>query len=247
MAAALTTVPATPTTAAPPIARDGFVAGARAMLPWLVGVVPFGLTIGVTIAESSIDPLAGWATGPLIYAGSAQLAGIELLDEGAAPLVVIITVLVINARFVVYSGAMAPWWAPTTRRFRAFAAYLLVDPSYAVGTEAYRRGADGHADERAHAHYLGAGITLWATWQLAIGIGILTGDALPDTSLLTLVVPYYLLAEVVRVSRSRPAAAAAIVGAVVAVGASPLPMHSGAVLAIVAGVATASRIGERAS
>jgi predicted branched-subunit amino acid permease len=62
-----------------------FAAGARAMLPWLAGVVPFGLVIGVSAARADIPVLAGWATGPLIYAGSAQVATIEMLHAGAAP------------------------------------------------------------------------------------------------------------------------------------------------------------------
>ncbi len=56
-----------------PALRAAFLGGCRAMLPWLAGVVPFGLTIGVTVAGSSLDPVAGWLTAPLIFAGSAQL------------------------------------------------------------------------------------------------------------------------------------------------------------------------------
>ena len=92
--------------------------GARAMLPWLVGVIPFGLVIGVTIAESSVSPLAGVATGSTIYAGSAQLATVQLLDRGAAPLAIILTALIINARLLAYSGSMAIHWRGTGRPFR---------------------------------------------------------------------------------------------------------------------------------
>ena len=242
--------PATPTAPTAPAAtttraiRLAALGGARAMLPWLAGVVPFGLTVGVTIAESAVDPLAGWATGPLVYAGSAQLAAIELLDGGASMAVVVITILVINARLLVYSGSMAPWWTGSGRGFRALAAYLLIDPSYAVGTDGYRT----HATRReAHAHYLGCGVTLWMAWQAAIGIGILAGGAVPDMSLLSLVVPYYLVAEVIRSTDSRPAGAAAAVGAVIAIAANGVPMHAGAVIAIAAGVAAAGLVEERMS
>ena len=235
------TAPAAPATKG---TRLAVLEGARAMLPWLAGVVPFGLTVGVTIAESSIDPLVGWATGPLVYAGSAQLAAIELLDGGASIAVVVLTVLIINARLLVYSGSMAPWWAGSGRGFRALAAYLLIDPSYAVGTGGYRT----HATRReGHAHYLGCGVTLWVAWQAAIGVGILAGGAVPDISLLALVVPYYLIAEVVRSTDSRPACTAAAVGAVIALVAHGVPMHAGAVIAIAAGVAAAGLVGERPS
>ena len=234
-----TTDPCTVTTAPKPV-----VTGARAMLPWLTGVVPFGITIGVTVAESSVDPLTGWATGWLIYAGSSQLLSIELLDQGAAPLVVVATVLAVNARLVVYSGAMAPHWQPGSRGFKALAAYLLIDPSYAVGTAGYR----DHVDPRTgHLHYLGCAVTLWVAWQTAIGVGIVAGSAAPDLRLLALVVPFYLIAEIVRVVDGRPALAAAAVGAVVAVLGGPLPFHAGGVIAIAAGVATALLLERRRS
>jgi len=49
--------------------------------------------------------LAGWLTGPTIYAGSAQVAAIELLDVGAGPAVVVLTVLIINLRLVFHSDS----------------------------------------------------------------------------------------------------------------------------------------------
>jgi predicted branched-subunit amino acid permease len=36
-----------------------FAAGARAMVPWLAGVTPFGLVIGVSAAQADIPTLAG--------------------------------------------------------------------------------------------------------------------------------------------------------------------------------------------
>lgn len=230
--------------ASAPALRCAFLGGCRAMVPWLAGVVPFGLTVGVTVAGSSIDPLAGWLTGPLIYAGSSQLLAIDLLDGGAAPIVVIGTVLAVNLRLVAYSGAMAPRWHGTSRTFRALAAYLLIDPSYAVGDEGYRR----HADRRAgHAHYLGCGTFLWVAWVSSITVGISVGSAVPDATLLTLVVPLYLIAEIVRSADTRPAVVAAVVGATVGVVGHSLPFHAGAVVAIAAGVAAAVLVDRRSA
>ena len=221
-----------------------FGGGCRAMVPWLAGVVPFGLTVGVTVAGSSIDPIAGWLTGPLIYAGSSQLLAIDLLDGGAAPIVVIGTVLAVNLRLIAYSGAMAPRWHGTSRAFRALAAYLLIDPSYAVGDEGYRR----HTHRRAgHAHYLGASAILWAAWVVSITVGISVCGAVPDAALLTLVVPLYLIAEIVRSVDTRPAVVAAVVGATVGIAGHPLPFHAGAVVAIAAGVAAAVVVDRRSS
>ena len=216
--------------------RQAVVDGCRAMLPWLAGVVPFGLTIGVTVGSSGIDRLAGFATGSTLYAGSSQLAAIELLAGGAAPLVIIATVLAINARLVLYSASIAPHWKDTDLRFRLLAGYLLVDPSYAVGMQSYEQRHDRHR----HAHYLGAAGVLWIAWQTSIAVGLLVGATLPSGLRLEYVVPLYLTAEVVRAvttpAHRRAAVAAALVGAV-GIG---LPLHSGVLVAILAGVAVAA-------
>ena len=80
------------TTAASTTATDTRRAGrqgARAMLPLLVGVAPLGLVVGVRAADADLPAGAGWATGLTIYGASAQLAAIDLLDRGIAPMLVI--------------------------------------------------------------------------------------------------------------------------------------------------------------
>ena len=56
----------------------------RDITPVVVSVVPFAAIIGVTIGQA--DRVPAWAAllaGPLLYAGSAQLAALTLLESGA--------------------------------------------------------------------------------------------------------------------------------------------------------------------
>jgi predicted branched-subunit amino acid permease len=218
-----------------------FAAGARAMVPWLAGVTPFGLVIGVSAAQADIPTLAGWLTGPAIYAGSSQVAAIEMLDAGTAPVVVVITALVINLRLILYSGAIAAHWRGTPRWWRAMAAYLLIDPSFVVGIDRYQRPGD-RSD--AHTYYLGGAITLWVGWLLAIGAGATLGAQLPAALHLEFVIPLYLVGEIVPKLGDRATRRAALTAAVVAVVAISAPLHIGVVLAIVAGLGAALTVRE---
>lgn len=211
-----------------------FAGGARTMLPWLAGIVPFGLVIGVSAAQADIATFAGWLTGPLIYGGSAQIATIEMLGAGAAPAVVLLTVLVINLRLVLYSGAMAAYWRGTPRWWRALAAYLLVDPSFVVGNDRYQRGGDLAGG---HVHYMGGAVVLWVAWLLAIGAGATLGAQLPPALHLEFVIPLYLIGEISRRLSDSAARWAALTAAAVAVLAFAMPFHLGVLLAIVAGLA----------
>ena len=213
--------------------RRDVAAGARAMAPWLAGIVPFGLVIGVSAAQADVPALAGWLTGPLIYAGSAQVATIGMLDAGAAPIAVVAVALVINVRLIFYSATMARHWRGTPWWWRLSAAYLLVDPSVAVGLDGYQRlGRD-----RAHAHYLGGAVLLWVSWLAAISTGEIAGAGLPAWLHLEFVIPLYLVGQVISRLADPSRRRAIFVAAAVAVLALPAPLQLGIALAIAAGIA----------
>ena len=221
------------TSAVAPTGWHAFAGGARAMLPLLAGIVPFGMVVGVTAAGSGM-PFAGWSTGVLIYAGSAQLAAIGLLHGGASVGVVVMTVAAINLRLLLYAGVLAREWRGTSRRWRALAAYLLVDPSFVVGMAGYERG--GPARPR-HLHYLGGACVLWLAWQLSAALGLAVGAIVPAGLHLEMLVPLYLVTEIVPKLTSASVRVAAAVGVVAAVAGSVLPLNLGLAAAIVAGVA----------
>jgi predicted branched-subunit amino acid permease len=212
--------------------RRDIAAGARAMVPWLAGIVPFGLVIGVSAVRADVPTVAGWLTGPLIYSGSAQVATIGMLDAGAAPVVVVTAALIINIRLIFYSATMARHWRGTPWWWRLMAAYLIVDPSVAVGLNGYRR----LSRDRAHAHYLGGAVLLWVCWLAAIGIGVTAGAGLPAWLHLEFVIPLYLVGQAIAKLADPAARQAIFVAATVALLALSAPLQLGIVLAIAAGV-----------
>jgi branched chain amino acid efflux pump len=213
--------------------RSDIAAGARTMVPWLAGIVPFGLVIGVSAVQADVPTLAGWLTGPLIYAGSSQVATIGMIDAGAAPVVVVASALIINIRLIFYSATMARYWRGTPLWWRMVAAYLIVDPSVAVGLDGYQRLGRG----RGHAHYLGGAVLLWVSWLAAIAAGAMVGAGLPTWLHLEFVIPLYLVGQAIA-KLARPAQRRAIfAAAAVALLALTAPLQLGIALAITAGVA----------
>lgn len=91
-----------------PTPRTAVYDGIRSAAPLLIGVVPFGLIVGVTAAASVVGDGLGYATSLIIFAGAAQLVTLQLLDQGTAALIVIGTALVINSRHLMYSAALSP-------------------------------------------------------------------------------------------------------------------------------------------
>lgn len=214
-------------------------AGAGAIAPILLGIVPFGLVAGVAAVEAGVGTVGAVAASTLIFAGASQLAALDLLGAGAPGGVVVLTVLVINLRMAMYSAALAPWFAGRPAGERSLVAYLLTDQAFAVSVARFTDPARPTVHRTAF--YLGAALTLWGAWQVATVTGAQLGAAIPAGVPLGFAVPLAFIALVVPTVTDRPTLVAALVGGSVAVAAAPLPtdlgMPLGAVCGVLAGVA----------
>jgi predicted branched-subunit amino acid permease len=199
----------------------------------VMGVLPLGLAIGVAISASSIPPLAGWAAGPLIFGGAAQLTAIQLLDSGAAPAVVIVSALIINSRVVMYSAAIAPWFRTATLRQRLLVAVPLIDPLYLTCATRYE---DGGLDQEGRlAYYTGAAALLLGAWMAIQGVAITIGDAIPEGAGLHIAAPLAFAGMLAKATVVRPAIVAASGAGLVAILAAGVPYQGGITLAVLAG------------
>lgn len=223
-----------PTPWATATVRDEFGRGARDVLPIMVGVVPFGLIVGVSGVGAGLTTADVLASSLLVFAGASQLAMIDLLGQGAPWLVAVLTAAVINVRMLMYSASMAPWFASVPLGQRAGAAYFLTDQSFALSVTHY---AQGETTPRARlAYYLGTAVPLWLNWQLVTVVGALAGAAVPDEVPLAATIPLVFLALLVPAVTDRPTLAAALVGGGVAVLAVPLPANLGLMVGALAGI-----------
>jgi predicted branched-subunit amino acid permease len=159
--------------------------------------------------------------------------------------VVVLSALVVNARFLLYSASLAPHAAPWPRRWRWLGAYLLADPVFALASARFGRidRADTPRD-RLH-YYLAVGVTLWTAWQLLTGGGLLIGRLLPAGLHLERAAPLTFLLLLLPMLTTRAAYASALVAGAVAVVASGLPLGLGLLIGAVAGLAVGASIGGR--
>ena len=221
----------------PPTVADDLRAGARAVAPMLVGVVPFGLVAGATPVAHGLGGGVAVGFSVIVFAGASQLAAIDVLGSGGSALVAALAAWTINLRLLLYSASLAPHLAQERLRTRLGLAYLLTDQAYAVSILRWGRHDD---PARRVPYYLGAALLLWVSWQLSTIAGVLVGATLPDDIPLEFAVPLVFLVLLVPAINSRPAAVAAAVGggaAVVAaeLGAGNLSLMVGALAGIVAG------------
>jgi 4-azaleucine resistance transporter AzlC len=224
-----------PGTVEPPIpSRRAFIEGVRAVAPLLVGVMPFGLILGVAAAASSIGTVLGWATSPIIFAGAAQLVTIELTNAGAAAVVVIATALVVNARHLMYSAALADHFRSFPTSWRYGLPYLMTDQAFAVSITRYTT-MDDPVSKRWF--FLGAGLGLWGPWQVTTAVGALLGAQVPESWSLDFAIPLVFLVLLILSVGDRPGLVAAVIGGIAAVAGRGIPYRLGLIVAAMVGIA----------
>lgn len=225
--------------------RSAFLSGARAEVPILLGVIPFGVIYGALALEAKLPTTAAMAMSSIIFAGSAQFIAAELFRDGAAWFVIIATVFVVNLRHMLYSASIQPHIAHLPQRWKWLLAYLLTDEAYAVVIAKYNDDSDPTFK---HWYYLGAGLALWTTWQTSTLIGILLrAQAQIDPSLgLDFAIAVTFIAIVVPALKDRAVTAAALSAGVVALAAASLPYNLGLMVAAFVGIAVGMIIEGRA-
>lgn len=205
--------------------------------------IPVGLVVGLVVAERGVPAFLGWSTSWIIFAGSSQLAAVELIGDGAGLPVIVLTVFFINARHIIYSAALRERFSMYPLWIRVVAPYFLIDQQFAAAETAPEL-VDPTPRYRLW-HFLGAGAFLWTIWQLAVGTGVLVGDLVQDEWQLIFSVPILFLGLMILSIRNQASVAAAVVGGVISVLGSDLPQGSGLLLAIVAGMVVGAFIDQR--
>jgi 4-azaleucine resistance transporter AzlC len=221
-----------------------FWAGVRSEFPLLIGVFPFGLIYGVLALSSGLTAVAAQMMSSIVFAGSAQFIAAQLFHESAPGFVIILTIAVVNLRHMLYSASLAPYLASLSTRWKVLLSYLLTDEAYAPTIIHYEEQG---INRFSHWYLLGAGFSLWFTWQVSTAIGIFLGSAVPESWSLDFALPLTFIAMVMPVLKNRPSILAALSAGIVALLAYSLPYKLGLILAALVGIAVGTLLENKKS
>ncbi|MGI9018707.1 MAG: AzlC family ABC transporter permease [Euzebya sp.] len=222
--------------------RSAVLSGARDLSPIFLGMAPFGLVAGIAAVDAGLPAWGASVYSIFVFAGASQLAALNLLGEGAHPAIIIGTVAIINARFLMYSASMATRFSEESLTRRGIMAYFLTDQAFAVTITQLDRQPDYGPR---WAYYMGGAVPLWVMWQIYTLAGALAGSVIPPEFPLGFAVPLVFAALLVPAITDRPTLAAACTSALVAVVAADLPANLGLLVAASCGIAVGYTVSAR--
>jgi 4-azaleucine resistance transporter AzlC len=198
-----------------------------------VATFPFGLAYGVGVTAAGLDKWIGASASWTVLAGAAQLSMLSLVKSHASGVVVVLTGLVVNVRFALYSMALAPGFKEFPARWRYGLPYLMTDQTAALSLHYFTEHPDPVARRW---YYLGAGALTALVWWAGTLAGITLGGAIPPGIDIAFTVPLVFVVLLVPTLIDRPGIAAALAAILVTVATVSLPHGLNTVLGAGAGV-----------
>ncbi|WP_374646364.1 AzlC family ABC transporter permease [Tabrizicola sp.] len=206
---------------------NGFRRGAREGVPLAASIFAYGLGFGLVAAQAGFGVTKAMATSAAIYSGSAQLAAVNLLQTGEATLLALFaTILVINARYLLFGAALQPWlWQAGP--LRSYGSLLLLGDANWLLT--MRRIAQGEEDR---AYLAGTGAPIAFGWIAGTALGAAAVSILPRPEALgfDLMLPCFATAMVAAMARRGVDLVPVAVGAGAALGIAELLGPAAAVI-----------------
>jgi len=142
--------------------------------PIFVTAVVVGIAFGLTARQSGLTVIETSAMSVIVFAGAAQFVMVDLLRTGAPAPLIVLTVVLLNARHLLMAAAIRPFIGKASLAPRVGLAYILTDEAFALGVGWFRRG---HRDLTYFAVFGGL---MWAFWNAGTLLGAIFGADLVD-------------------------------------------------------------------
>ena len=222
------------TTPTPLWRHPEFAVGVRETRDVALGIGAWGLVAGIAMAKAGLGAAFAIAMSLFVFAGSAQLAALPLMVQGAPLWVIWATAFCVNLRFIIFSAGWRPYFQSLSRTKRLFVAYFTVDFTYI----AFMRRFPRPGDVRAQLAYVAGNVTVsWIAWQAMTVLGVVLADVIPERWGLGFAGSLALLGITASLLVDRATWLAAAVAACAALAAFALPFHLNIVVAIAAAMA----------
>jgi branched chain amino acid efflux pump len=207
-----------------------FWKGVRDGLPFILVAGPFGLLFGVLATEAGFRLVETMTFSVSVFAGAAQFTALQLMQETTPTIIVIISALAVNLRVAMYSASLTPYLGAAPLWQRAFAAYLIVDQSYALSIVRFENHPNMTTPQRM-AYFFGTNGLIAPLWFMATLAGAVVGSQIPEAWALDFALPVAFLAMIAPMLRTLPHVIAALTAGFVALAAAGLPFNLGLIVA----------------
>jgi len=143
-------------------------------LPIVLGYLPVGFAYGVLAVKAGLGVANTGLMSILVFAGSAQLIGVDMIGAGAPAVSVIATTFIVNLRHVLFSAALSPYFGEWPKRRIIRFCFQMTDETFALHATRF------HNQQQSTAKTLTINALCQSAWILGGLAGAVAGGFVPD-------------------------------------------------------------------
>lgn len=147
--------------------------GFKDAFPIVLGYLPIGMAFGMLAVKKGLTALQTTAMSIFVFAGSAQLVSIEMIDVGAGAAAIIAMTFLVNLRHLLLSASLSLHLRNLPAYYYPFLGFIITDESFAVASAKI----DSHKDKKSY--FLTLGITAYSGWVFSSGLGAFLTEFIP--------------------------------------------------------------------
>ncbi|MGM0157645.1 azaleucine resistance protein AzlC [Enterococcus sp. AZ191] len=145
-------------------------------LPTVFGYIGIGIAFGIVGKAAGFSPFVVTLMSLLIYAGSAQFITVTMLVSHSPILSIIFSTFLVNARMILMSMTLAPFFKKESLAKNLFLGTLLTDESFALGMNKLN-----HTGGKLNFSWMNtANWIAYLTWVISTFIGSVIGNLITD-------------------------------------------------------------------
>lgn len=150
--------------------------GLRETVPLMLGALPFGLIFGALAVTNGLSPAAAIAFSSIVFAGSSQFIGANLVGAGASIPLIVFTTFIVNVRHALYSVTLSPHLKHLPQRWLIPLAFWLTDETFAITAVHY----DARPSPHHHWYQLASSVAMYLNWNFWTVMGLVAGSQIAN-------------------------------------------------------------------
>jgi len=209
--------------------------GLRDAGPALVATGTWGLVTGVAMVKSGLSEAFATLMTLMVYAGSAQLAALPLINEAMPLWLIFAAGLVVNIRFFIFGAALQPFFRHMSWPKRFGLGFFTSDIGFVLFMGRYGE-SKLRGDPLPIWYFLGVIGPGWLIWNSSSIAGVYLAAVIPASWSLEFAAVLALMSVVIPLVSTRPVAVCILASTCVAWVGQGLPLRLGLAAAVVAGI-----------
>ncbi len=162
-----------------PFTLAGMWRGVRDALPLAVSVLIYGMIFGLLAKTAQLSMAEAMLMSSFVFSGSAQMVAVNAMEAGRIPLgtamfATAATILLLNARYLLYGAAIRPWLGAVSATKAYGTLAVLGDGNWILSMKAAEQG------EKDAAYIFGSGAAMFVPWLVGTALGLMAGGIAAD-------------------------------------------------------------------